>query len=96
MITYKNICKVSEKISKDIKNLNLDYKNNYHLYSDEGGISGNPIFFITKKVNKKIPYSTHHGKMSLHTIKDYILGRLCTWQLGNNTDFSELYTIKVI
>lgn len=93
MITINNIVFISDNINKNLKELKLNNKVTYNLYSDEGGFLGNPVFYITKKINNKIPYTEYHGKMNKETIAHYILGRLCTWQIANSEDYSDKFKI---
>lgn len=93
MSSNYNVVTIYENLSKLITTLNLKPNKLYHLYSDEGGMIGNPVFFISTKINDKIPYSTYHGKMDLRTIKNYIIGRLCTWYLAGNGDYTNKYKI---
>lgn len=93
MITKQNFKTLVKECKEKLDKLGINSSKEYYLYSDEGGLFGNPKFFITDKKNNKIPYSTYHGKLTAHTIRIYIIGRLSCWWIGLQTDYSNEYKI---
>jgi hypothetical protein len=90
MITLGNIGTLDQKIRSLMKNVD----GIYYLSADEGGMMGNPKFHVSTS-RKLLPYFERIGKMSTNSIKNYILGRLTSWQIGNNKDYSEVFTLTV-
>ena len=87
--------KADKKILEALKPLR-ERNTRCYLSSDEGGFIGNPRFNIT--VEKKLPERHFEtiGHMSLNSISDFILGRLLTWKVDGNRDYSETVQIKII
>lgn len=64
----------------------LDYREKYHLSSDEGGMLGNPRFAIDNFKEERLHF-TYIGYLSRGDIKKFILGRIITFKILNK-DYS--------
>ena len=78
-----------KKLFKQLSSVSLYQQ--YHFYSDEGGILGNPRFIISEK---EVEYFTYIGFIFAIDIRKYIFGRMVTWMLLNE-DYSEKITITI-
>lgn len=92
MIIGKNIEEVNKIVSTALQSLQEDRY--YGLYADEGGQLGIPAFIASNKSQNTKQYE-YIGNMSKYAIFNYIVGRLCAWQIGNSADYSKKIKITV-
>lgn len=94
MITQNSIIILDSDLKSKLSDLKRDKE--YYLFCDEGGMMGTPHFIVSNSAKLNKFNFERLFKASRLVIKDYIMGRLATWQIGNNEDYSNLVRIQFL